>query len=131
MRMDKGQGLCLGDNAAMCIAASVTKHDNVAFFWLMDLAAAVEDEAKIAFLTSMQMPIRRVGTRIERFAEAGIDENTDNQHAAIDAGAPHFSRMMIGCADPFPRLGDDECALFGFAHLDNPITVTAPLSAAE
>src|SRR5579863_6520000 len=84
--MDEGQRLAFRHDAAVAVAAAIFEDDDVAgprvFF--RRFGAAVEDETEITLLASMQMPIRRIGPRVERRAKAGIDEDAHDQHAAID-----------------------------------------------
>ena len=74
---------------------------------LGDLAKAIGGEAEISLLAAMQMPVFRVGPRIERREKPRIDEDADQKHPAVDAGAAHVGAGVIGRPDPSPRLGDD------------------------
>ena len=50
----------------MRVAAAEAEHHHVAGLRLVDLAAAIEDKAEIAFLAAVQVPVGRIGPRIER-----------------------------------------------------------------
>jgi hypothetical protein len=55
----------------------------------------------------MQMPVHRIGPRVERRTEIQINKNAHQQHAAIDADTFDIGAVVIGRADPRPRGGHD------------------------
>jgi hypothetical protein len=115
--MDESQRPRQRDNSAMAVTAAIAKHDNVTSLRFIDFATAVEDKSKIAFFAPVQMPIRCIRTRIEWRAKTRIYKHTDDQHAAIDPGAVHVGRVMIGRTNPSPRFANDRRALVSlFAH---------------
>ena len=110
------------DDTAMRIATAEAKHHDVAGLRIFDLATAIEYKAEITLLAAVQMPIRRIGPRIEWRTEPGVDKHADDQHAAIDASAFDVGAVVVWRANPGPRLGDHHRALlcFDIEHVRSP-----------
>ena len=60
------------------------------------------DDGEEALFVPMQMPLRRIGPRIERRHEAGIDRAAHQQHRAIDGAvlSPHIALIAKRGAQP-------------------------------
>jgi hypothetical protein len=133
IRVNEGQRLWNCDNPPVAATTSIFENDDVARPRVFNLVASVKNKAEIAFLVSMKMPVRRVGTRIERFTKARIDEDADDQHATIDACSSHIRCVMVRRANPSMCFGDDRGAFLVFIHSDviRKIMVRAPRWAVE
>ncbi len=81
-----------------------------------DGARAGEQEAEIALLAAMQMPVARVGAGVERLDQAEVAIDAHQQHRAVAARALDVGHVMIGRADPFARRRDDAGAGDEFVH---------------
>ncbi len=89
---------------------------DVAGLGLLDLMRLIEHGAQVALLAPVQMPVARIGPRVERLDQAEIDEHAHQQHRAIAADALDVGADMIRRADPFACGGDDRRAGCGFVH---------------
>ena len=64
------------------------KQDHVARGRRLDDPRALEQEAKVTFLVAVQHPVARIGARVERFDEAKVAIDADQDHGAVDAVRP-------------------------------------------
>ncbi len=115
-RVDDGQRARVRHDAPVRVAAAVAEDHHVAgerprAGRRMHFLRPVEDEPEIAFLGPVQIPIVGIGARVERRTEPGIDEDANEQHPAIDAGALDVALRMIGRSDPRSRFAHDMAAL--------------------
>lgn len=113
--MHDGQRGSIGHDAAVRVAAAVAKDHHIAgkrpqACRRMHFFRPVEDEAEIAFLGAVQIPIIGIWARIERSTEPGIDEDANEQHPAIDAGALDVALRVIWGPDPGARFPHDNAA---------------------
>ena len=129
--MHDGQRARFGDDAAMRITAAVTQHHDIARLRATDLSRAFENEAEIAFLAAMQVPVDGVRPRIEWGTQPGVDKNPHQQHAAVDADAFDVRAIVIRRADPGARVGNDGGPLCAFAGIHALIRLAARLGARQ
>ncbi len=79
---------------------------------------AVENEAKIAFLAPVQIPVVRIRPWVERIAKPAIDKDADQEHPAVDSNALYVRLRVISRPDPRLRFTHDMAALVALkAHL--------------
>jgi hypothetical protein len=114
--MYDGKRRCRSHDAAVAVATPITKHEDVAGPRLFHLCTTIEDKAQIALVAAVQMPVRRIGPRIERRTKSSIDEDANNQHAAINANAMQIGAIMIRRSNPAARFGDDGGPFLCFRH---------------
>ncbi|WPP04032.1 hypothetical protein [Methylocella tundrae] len=74
-------------NGSMTKASAIFKDDDVAQPRRRYLFARLHYEPKIALSAPMQMPIFRIGPRIEGRHEPKINIHPDEQHTAVNAGS--------------------------------------------
>ena len=103
--MVSGSGL--RDDPAVREAAAIAEQDRVGRPRRRDGARAGEQEAEIALLAAMQMPVARVGAGVERFDQAEVAIDAHQQHRAVAARALDVGHVVIRRADPFARRRND------------------------
>jgi hypothetical protein len=105
--MHEGQVVYARHNPAMRVASPPPEQRDIAGSRSLDLTTTRHNSVKIVFLRSMYEPFVVIWTRIEWLANAGIHEDADNQHKAVNACTTDIRLMMVWRADPFPGFRDD------------------------
>ncbi|MNV89397.1 hypothetical protein D3C71_1836840 [compost metagenome] len=67
--------------------------------------------AQVQFLTSVQVPVLRVGARVDPRHQARRMKHLDQQPGAVDSHTVEVLSVLVGCAEPMPGLGQHRVTL--------------------
>ncbi|ONF47227.1 hypothetical protein RSM1_20515 [Methylobacterium radiotolerans] len=110
----------------MGVGAAVAEHHDIPGLRVLNFGGALEHEAEVALVVAVEVPILRVGARVESRHEAGIDEHAHEEHAAIDADAAQVGAGMVGGAKPASCLAHEDPAHSIFSEHSEPSTRCIP-----
>jgi hypothetical protein len=108
--------LIIHDDTTMTEAATLTIDDYVPDLLLIRLNPELLNPLKKSLTTLMEMPPRRIRTRVERGEYARIDEAAYDKHRTVDTSAHRVGLITKGCPEPLLGICDDSRSTFFLGH---------------